>query len=45
MTTTSSLKAGLLLVAINFVAGGCASQLHAPVVDKSPAAKQAAKPA
>ena len=45
MTTTSSLKAGLLLVAINLVAGGCASQLHAPVIDKSPAAKQAAKPA
>lgn len=45
MTTTSSLKAGLLLVAITLVAGGCVSQTHAPVIDKSPAAKQAAKPA
>ena len=46
MATTSSLKAGVLLLAINLVAGGCASELRpAPVIDKSPAARQAAKPA
>ncbi|MGH8754174.1 MAG: peptidoglycan DD-metalloendopeptidase family protein [Burkholderiales bacterium] len=46
MVTTSSLKAGVLLLAINLLAGGCANELRpAQVIDKSPAARQAAKPA
>ncbi|HXZ97435.1 MAG TPA: peptidoglycan DD-metalloendopeptidase family protein [Burkholderiales bacterium] len=42
--TTSSFKVGLLL-AVNFVTGGCVSEHPAPVTEKSPAAVQAAKPA
>ncbi len=42
MASTSSLKAGVLLLGIALVAGGCASEPHpAPVIDKSPGAKQA----
>ena len=46
MIATSSLKTGVLLLAITLAAGGCASEPHpAPVIDKSPGARQAAKPA
>ena len=44
--TTTYFKAGILLLAVNLVAGGCASEPHpAPVIEKSIGARQAAKPA
>lgn len=43
---TSSLKARGLLLAVTLVVGGCANVPRpAPVIDKSPGARQAAKPA
>ena len=42
--TTSSFNVGVLL-AVNLVVAGCVSERPAPVVEKSPAAVQAAKPA
>lgn len=43
---TSSLKARGLLLAVILVVGGCANEPRpAPVIDKSPGARQAAKPA
>jgi lipoprotein NlpD len=44
-TTTSSFYAGVLFLAANLLVGGCATQPPAPVVEKSPGAVQAAKPA
>jgi lipoprotein NlpD len=46
MMATSSLKTGVLLLAITLAAGGCANEPHpATVIDKSPGSRQTTKPA